>query len=88
MTAIHKRDTAFVETEIDDEKVLMSLADGRFFSLKDTGLAIWDAIDGLRDRAQIAAHLAREYDLSEDFVRADIDEFLATLGGAGLIGEG
>ena len=85
MSMIRKCPSAFVETDIDDEKVLMSLEGGEFFSLKGTALATWELIDGERDRDGLAAELATRYAASEETVGPDIDSFLAELQSAGLI---
>jgi pyrroloquinoline quinone biosynthesis protein D len=85
MTAIRKRSDAFVETEIDDEKVVMNLENGEFFSLRDTALAIWGLIDGTLDRAGLANALAAEFDAPEDQLAADLDLFLEELRKAQLI---
>lgn len=85
MNTIRKRTEAFVETEIDDEKVVMNLENGEFFSLKDTALAIWNLIDGARDRAGLAAALAGEFAAPEAEMSADLDAFLEDLRKAQLI---
>lgn len=53
-----KDPAAFAETRIDDEIVIMNLASGDFFSLTDSAAAIWDLLDGSRDRAAVLAALA------------------------------
>jgi len=85
MGAIRKCSSNFVETDIDDEKVVMSLDSGEFFALKDTGLAIWDLIDGSRDLAAIAAHMAQAYDAPVGQVTTDCETFLLELQSAGLV---
>lgn len=77
--------TAFAETRIDDEIVVMNLSSGDFFSLRDSGAAIWDLIDGTRDRAAVLADLARDFDAGEADLAADLDAFLAELRGNGLL---
>jgi len=85
MTAIVKNTGNFVETEIDDEIVLMRLSDGDFFSLEGTALTIWQAIDGLRDAAALTAFLAETFDAPAEAIRADVDRFVADLAAAGLL---
>ena len=86
MTAIAKLADRFTETEIDDEIVVMQLDTGDFFSLTSTGTAIWRLIDGTRDRQALIADLCAEFGAAEAEVVADLDEFLAKLQGAGLLG--
>lgn len=80
-----KDPAAFAETRIDDEIVVMALASGDFFSLHDTGAAIWDLIDGTRDRAAVLAALARDYAAGDADLAAELDAFLAELRGNGLL---
>ena len=77
--------TAFAETRIDDEIVVMNLSSGDFFSLRDSGAAIWDLIDGTRDRAAVLAALTRDYATAGADLAADLDAFLAELRGSGLL---
>ncbi|WP_066559632.1 PqqD family protein [Croceicoccus bisphenolivorans] len=87
MTTITKCEGSFVETEVDGELVLMNTATGNFYSLEDSGLAIWRTIDGNRGRADIVNTLAREFDETPEAIAADVDAFLASLADAGLIEE-
>ena len=77
--------TAFAETRIDEEIVVMNLSSGDFFSLRESGAAIWDLIDGTRDRAAVLAALTRDYDAGDADLAADLDAFLAELRGNGLL---
>ena len=85
MNAIAKRKDRFIETEIDDEVVVMELAEGEFFSLAGTAGAIWRLIDGAHDRDALIAAMANEYDAPTQEVAADVDDFLAKLRDAGLV---
>ncbi|UIP07229.1 PqqD family protein [Erythrobacter sp. SDW2] len=85
MSAIEKCTSAFIETTVDDEVVIVSLDEGKFFSLRDTGLAIWSKIDGIRDREQILAELQQEFDAPDDLLARDLDAFLAEVRSAGFI---
>lgn len=75
----------FVETEIDEETVVMDLDSGSFFSLRESARAIWLLIDGTRSRDAILAALAAEYEAPEAELAIDLDGFIATLRDAGLI---
>ena len=80
-----KDPTAFAETRIDDEIVIMNLANGDFFSLQDSAAAIWDLLDGTRNRAAVLTALARDFEASEGELEADLDTFLGELRAAGLV---
>ncbi|GGZ89700.1 PqqD family protein [Novosphingobium arvoryzae] len=86
MTGIlNKCPDRFVETEIDDEIVVMDLESGNFFSLKDTALDIWRLVDGTRSPADIAAELANDYDVAESELADDVAAFLDEALTAGLL---
>ena len=80
-----KDPAAFAETRIDDEIVIMNLASGDFFSLTDSAAAIWDLIDGTRDRAAVLAALSVQYDAAQTDLARDLDRFLGELRSGGLI---
>ena len=80
-----KDPAAFAETRIDDEIVIMNLASGDFFSLTDSAAAIWDLLDGTRDRAAVLAALSVQYDAAQTDLARDLDNFLGELRSGGLI---
>lgn len=84
MATIDKRTTAFIETQVDDEIVIVGLDEGRFYSLKDTGLAIWQMIDGTRTRDMILSELEERFDAPADVLARDLDGFLDEIVAAGF----
>ena len=85
MAAIVKCPGAFIETDVDDEIVIVGLDDGRFYSLDGTGRTVWRLIDGARDRDALLALLERDFDAPRTVLAADLDAFLAELASAGFI---
>lgn len=82
---LRKLTDAFSETAIGDEIVVMSLSSGDFFSLEDTGRAIWLLIDGTRDEAGVLAALAEQY--GGDVDRGEVVQFLTALCDAGFLAD-
>lgn len=82
---IRKVDGSFVETRIDDELILVHVDRGTFHALKSSGLAIWELIDGIRDRAAIVAALRGQFDVSAAQCEAEVGRFLDQLDKAGFI---
>ena len=80
-----KNPAAFAETRIDDEIVIMNLASGDFFSLEGSAAAIWNLLDGSRDRAAVLAALSSEYAAEPTGLARDLDSFLDELRADGLI---
>lgn len=89
MTALPAKDPArFAETRIGDEVVVMNLATGDFFSLEGAAAAIWELLDGRRDRAGAVAELAARFAGEPGEIAADLDRFVAELEEAGLLARG
>jgi hypothetical protein len=88
MTAIIKLTDRFVETDIDEEIIVMRLDNGELFTLADTAASIWRLIDGQRDREALVATLAEEFEADEANIAADVDEILARLKETGLLAAG
>lgn len=76
------------ETLIDGELVLMNLDNGAFNVLRDTGLAIWQSIDGTRDIAALTALMAERYDAPPARCAAEVEAFCQSLIAAGLAARG
>jgi hypothetical protein len=75
----------YLQTIIDGDLVLMNVDSGAFNALKDTGLAIWEAIDGERDLADIVALLADQYDVAPAVCASEVHAFVDTLVQAGFV---
>jgi PqqD family protein of HPr-rel-A system len=88
MTALIKLVDRFSETTVDDEVVVMDLASGDFFSMKDSAKDIWEHIDGTRSRETLIADLARDYGVDAAAITPDVDAFLDRLRDAGLLARG
>ena len=87
MTAITKLLDRFIETDIDEEIVIMRFDNGEMLSLAGTSATIWRLIDGRRDRAGLLAALAEEFPGAQPAIPADVDTFVTELKEAGLLGE-
>ena len=85
MNAIVKQRDRFSETEIDDEIVVMRLDNGDFFSMAGTAAATWRLIDGERGREELVAALAGQFEAPVPEIASDVDDFLASLQGMGLV---
>ncbi len=67
-----------VARRIEDELILVPLVgdignrDDELFSLNDTGMKIWDCLDGQRTLRDVAAELAERYDDPGGEIEADV----------------
>jgi len=71
-------------TEVDGELVMIHADTGRFFALRDVGLAVWQALDSEHDLDAITSRLAADYAVDAETCRADVTAFAAQLVEAGF----
>jgi hypothetical protein len=89
VAAITKQLERLVETDIDEEIIIMRLSNGEFFALSETSAAIWRLIDGQRDRSDLLAALLDQYPLDDSgLIATELDEFLGQMKEMGLLGGG
>ena len=71
---------------VDDEIVLLDLESGQYFGLNEVGARIWSLFqEGLTVSAVLGA-LLKEYDVSEEQMKSDIQKFLDHLLTLSLVG--
>lgn len=81
------RGSAHVETALDGQTVMMSLARGKYYALEGTGQCIWELIrEPIRVGTLIEALTAR-YEVDPARCEADLLDFLDTLAEHDLIAE-
>ncbi len=85
MTAIRKASGDLIETNVDDETIIVALQSGQLYSVKDTSAAIWRMIDGETGRDAIIDALAQEYRADRAEIAKDVDAFLTDARNAGLL---
>ncbi len=69
---------------VDDELVMIHAETGKFFALKNTGLAIWNLLDQERDLDVIAAELERQYAVDRESCGPAVRDFADELVSAGF----
>ena len=70
---------------IDGEAILIDLSTGAYFSLRDTGAVIWQALRGHRTEHEIRQVLEHLYGSDAAGVATDLGAFLAELAAERLI---
>ena len=85
MTTLRKITANFVETEIDDEILLVDLDGGELFSLSGTAREIWRLIDGKRSEADIVSAMSETHHAATDRISEDVALFLGKLQKASLV---
>lgn len=69
---------------IDDELVLIDTQTGSFFTLKDTGLRIWNLLDSEADLDAISTALAADYEIDRNTCGREVQQFADQLVEAGF----
>lgn len=74
-----KRNPELVSSDIDGEKVMMSLDNGEYFGLDPVGSRIWELIENPIRVDKLIALLLEEFEVSETQCNIDTLEFLNQL---------
>lgn len=72
---LRKSPQNFLSATLDGEVVLVHGSSGVFYSLKDTGLAIWKELDRTGDLEEVADALCREFTIDRDTCEREIGAF-------------
>lgn len=70
---------------VDDEVVLVHAGRNEIFSLNATGARLWELLSEGRTRAEAAAQLATEFDVTEEAAAQEADALLDRLSREGLL---
>jgi hypothetical protein len=74
-----------IHETIEGEVILIDLKSGTYYSLRDAGAAIWQAVETGAGPDDVEAQLRLRYDGSDDEIRGAVRELLAELEREGLI---
>ncbi|HEY1238377.1 MAG TPA: PqqD family protein [Solirubrobacterales bacterium] len=69
----------------DDEVIVLEMKTGTYFSLRGSGVDIWQLVEGNASPAGIARALAARYDAPEATIATSVDALIEELAGAELI---
>ena len=79
----------FVDASVDGELVFMNVLEMRFHSLRDTGLRVWQLLDGGDESpvtvGTVVAALCEEFEVDADTCLRDMEVLLQELQEAGLV---
>ena len=83
-----RRRERVIKQEAEGTAVLLSVDNGRYYSLEDVGARVWDLCDGKRSVEEIAAMLGGEYAAPAETIQRDLLELLGDLMNENLVDEG
>ncbi len=69
----------------DDEAAVLNLDSREFFTLNATGKVVLSALEEGADLQEIVERVAREFEVTVDDCRGDVDQFIDALEGAGIV---
>ena len=71
--------------EVDDEIVLLHMGTENYFSLDDVGTQMWNLIQKFEAIDDVVKALLDVYDVAEETLINDLDNFLTALGERNLV---
>ena len=82
---IFKRNDEILVSKVDDDLVMMDVANGRYFGLDSVGASLWGQLDEARSMEELTNNLCTVYQVSTEQCSRDIEPFLKMLLEKGLI---
>jgi hypothetical protein len=77
--------TGNIVSDMDGEKVMLSIAKGKYYNLGDIGGEIWELIQTPNSIEDVIATLTSQYDVEQSVCQEQVLSFLGTLAEEGLI---
>lgn len=71
--------------EVEGEAVLLDLDSGKYFGLNEVGTRFWELAARTGDVSEIFTRMLDEYEVDEETLAGDLDDFLGDVSSAGLI---
>ncbi|EDM25713.1 hypothetical protein LNTAR_13227 [Lentisphaera araneosa HTCC2155] len=71
-----QRNPEIISSKIDDEVVMMSIEEGKYFGLDPIGSIIWELLDEPQSLEQILPILMQEFDVTEAQCEKDCMTFI------------
>jgi hypothetical protein len=75
----------WLATKVGEELLMMSAEKGNFIGLSEVGRRVWELIEAPRDLDTICGQLEREFDVTPEVCRAEVQEFLNELVKHGVV---
>lgn len=84
LTTIVTQEAGLVAADMDGEKVMLNIKNGKYFGLDTIGSSIWEIIEIPRTIGEVVSLLQKKYDVEEKICERDTIAFLCTLHAKGL----
>jgi hypothetical protein len=76
---------AVLYQELEDEVVLLNMADQQYYGLNDVGAQMWKCLMEVGSLAAAGDRLSNEYEEEQTVIRADLEALVRDLLNAGLL---
>lgn len=83
--SVFELSSRFLEADLGEEVVLLSINDGRFFSMSDSARMAWGQITSGATLSQVRAQLMEHYDVNELECLQSLDCFITALCQQGIL---
>ena len=83
--AVRVPDGVFIEELPDGDSALLNMENELYFGLDEMGTRLWAALTTSPTIDDAIQFLLAEYDVAEDQLRSDVEQFLADLVDRGLV---
>lgn len=87
LNSVVARGTDHVETRMGEQTVMMSIEQGRYFALEESGQRIWELMEEPIRVSSIVERLTEEYDVPRERCEAEVVSFLEQMRAQGLVAE-
>ena len=77
--SVVSRTGEFISTKMDDDTVMMSIEQGKYFGLDAVGSRIWDLLESPTKVHDLVTTLVAEFEVTPDTCKKDVITFLDTL---------
>jgi len=85
INTVVKAPEGVIHTEMNDEVVLMHVANGTYYSLNEVGSTIWSLLSSPLTISDICKSVEKEYEVSIDECKEDVMRLIQELYGVGLV---
>jgi hypothetical protein len=79
------RNIEIIDSQIDDETVMMDVEKGAYYGLNNIGSAIWDALEEPKTISNLIDVLTKKYEVSSEECEKDITPFIEQMTKAELL---
>jgi hypothetical protein len=82
---MYRLNDSAMSTLVDDETVILDSAGGKYYGLNATGTRMLAAILETQDLQAAVARMSAEYEVEQEKLRKDLEQFIATMSQRGLL---